>query len=166
MVTPGTSSGKPAASQQVRAMSPACGPSASVQPKMTSSTAAGSTSARPTSSFRTWAPRSAEWTLASPPFFLPTGVLTASTMYASAMCGSPLHDHGRAVSEQPLVDAQAYLGVLDLTALRLPPELPGQLADLRDGLRRNGFTEARQPAARVHRDPPAEGRVAVADQPL
>ena len=34
--------GRPAASQQVRAMSPACGPSVSQQPKITSSTAAGS----------------------------------------------------------------------------------------------------------------------------
>ena len=46
MVVPGTSSGSPAASQQVRAMSPACGPMASTQPKITSSTAAGSTSMR------------------------------------------------------------------------------------------------------------------------
>ena len=41
MVVPGTSSGRPAASQQVRAMSPACGPMVSTQPKMTSSTARG-----------------------------------------------------------------------------------------------------------------------------
>ena len=53
---------------------------------MTSSTAAGSTSARAISSFSTCAPRSAEWTSLSPPFFFPTGVRTASTMYASAMC--------------------------------------------------------------------------------
>jgi hypothetical protein len=80
MVTPGTSSGKPAASQQVRAMSPACGPRASTQPNTTSSTAAGSTPVRSTSARRTWAPRSAGCTLASPPPRLPTGVRTASTM--------------------------------------------------------------------------------------
>ena len=39
-VTPGTSSGSPAASQAVRAMSPACGPMVSTQPNTTSSTAA------------------------------------------------------------------------------------------------------------------------------
>ena len=41
-VTPGTASGRPAASQAVRAMSPACGPTVSTQPKTTSSTASGS----------------------------------------------------------------------------------------------------------------------------
>ncbi len=41
-VVPGTSSGRPAASQHVRAMSPAWGPMVSTQPKMTSSTASGS----------------------------------------------------------------------------------------------------------------------------
>ena len=40
-VTPGTWSGSPAASHAVRAMSPACGPTVSTQPKITSSTAAG-----------------------------------------------------------------------------------------------------------------------------
>ena len=42
IVVPGTSSGSPAASQQVRATSPACGPIVSTQPNTTSSTAAGS----------------------------------------------------------------------------------------------------------------------------
>jgi hypothetical protein len=32
----------------------------------------------------TCAPRSAGWIFAKPPFFFPTGVRTASTMYASA----------------------------------------------------------------------------------
>ena len=45
-VVPGTSSGSPAASQHVRAMSPACGPIVSTQPNTTSSTAAGSTPVR------------------------------------------------------------------------------------------------------------------------
>ena len=40
-VVPGTSSGSPATSQHVRAMSPACGPIVSTQPNTTSSTAAG-----------------------------------------------------------------------------------------------------------------------------
>ena len=79
-VTPGTSSGSPAASQQVRAMSPACGPTVSRQPKTTSSTAAGSTPERATSAFSTCAPRSAGWTAVRPPPRRPTGVRTASTM--------------------------------------------------------------------------------------
>ena len=45
-VTPGTASGRPAASQAVRAMSPACGPTVSTQPNTTSSTSAGSAWAR------------------------------------------------------------------------------------------------------------------------
>ena len=44
-VTPGTASGRPAASQAVRAMSPACGPTVSTQPNTTSSTATGSAGA-------------------------------------------------------------------------------------------------------------------------
>lgn len=79
-VTPGTSCGSPAASHAVRAMSPACGPTVSRQPKTTSSTAAGSTPDRSTSAFRTCAPRSAGWTADRPPFRRPTGVRTASTM--------------------------------------------------------------------------------------
>lgn len=79
-VTPGTSSGRPAASQAVRAMSPACGPTVSRQPNTTSSTAAGSTPDRSISAFRTCAPRSAGWTADRPPPRRPTGVRTASTM--------------------------------------------------------------------------------------
>lgn len=66
--------------REVRAMSPACGPIASRQPKTTSSTAAGSTPARATSAFSTCAPRSAGWIPLSPPRRRPTGVRTASTM--------------------------------------------------------------------------------------
>ena len=64
-VVPGTSSGSPAASQQVRAMSPACGPIVSTQPKTTSSTAAGSMPVRSTSALIECAPRSAGCTAAS-----------------------------------------------------------------------------------------------------
>ena len=80
MVTPGTWSGSPATSQAVRATSPACEPMVSQQPMITSSTAPGSMPVRSTSAFSTWAPRSAECTLASEPPRLPTGVRTASTM--------------------------------------------------------------------------------------
>ena len=83
-VTPGTSSGKPAASHDRRAMLPACGPIASTQPAMTSSTAprvdvdALEQAAPPA------APRSTGCTPASDPLRLPTAVRTASMTYASA----------------------------------------------------------------------------------
>jgi hypothetical protein len=80
IVTPGTDSGKPAASAQVLAMSPACDPIASMQPKMTSSMAAGSKSPRSVSVRMTWAPRSAGWVPAKPPLRRPTGLRTASMM--------------------------------------------------------------------------------------
>jgi hypothetical protein len=85
IVTPGTWVGRPAASQHVRAMSPACEPTVSQQPKITSSTAPGSTPVRSISALITCAPRSAECTDASPPPRFPTGVRTASTMYAWPM---------------------------------------------------------------------------------
>ena len=87
-VTPGTASGRPAASQAVRAMSPACGPIVSTQPNTTSSTASGSMSARASSARITCAPRSAGCAPASPPPRRPTGVRTASTKNASAISSS------------------------------------------------------------------------------
>src|SRR4029453_8316842 len=83
--TPGTCSGRPAASQQVRATSPACGPIVSQQPKITSSTAPGATPGRGTGPRSACAPGSAGWTRDRPPPRFPTGVRTASMMYASAM---------------------------------------------------------------------------------
>ena len=83
-VTPGTASGRPAASHAVRAMSPACGPTVSTQPNTTSSTASGSTPVRASSAAMTCAPRSAGCAPASPPPRRPTGVRTASTRNASA----------------------------------------------------------------------------------
>ena len=81
-VTPGTDSGSPAASQAVRAMSPACGPTVSTQPKTTSSTSAGSIPVRASRAAMTCAPRSAGCAAARPPPRRPTGVRTASMMYA------------------------------------------------------------------------------------
>src|SRR5579884_615149 len=66
-------------------MSPASPPTVSTQPKTTSSMAAGSTPVRSISARMLWAPRSAGWTLESPPPRLPTGERTASTMKASLM---------------------------------------------------------------------------------
>src|SRR3954465_5360854 len=81
-VTPGTSSGYPAASQESLAMLPACGPIASTQPAITSSTAPGSTSTRSNRPRHPAAPRSTGCTPASDPFRLPTAGRTASTTYA------------------------------------------------------------------------------------
>ena len=87
-VTPGTASGRPAASHAVRAMSPACGPTVSTQPNTTSSTASGSIGVRASSAVITCAPRSAGCAAASPPPRRPTGVRTASTMNASGIRAS------------------------------------------------------------------------------
>ena len=80
IVTPGTWSGRPATSHAERATSPACEPIVSQQPRITSSTAPGSTPVRRTSAAIECAARSAEWTPASAPPRLPTGVRTASMM--------------------------------------------------------------------------------------
>ena len=63
MVTPGTWSGSPATSHAVRATSPACEPMVSQQPRITSSTAPGSTPVRSISALIVCAARSAECTL-------------------------------------------------------------------------------------------------------
>ena len=85
-----------------------------------------------------------------------------------AVCASPSgrEEHRAAVAEEALVDREAGLGPLDLAALGLAPELPGDLADLGDRLGRHGLAEAGEPAARVHRDAPADRRVAVVQQLL
>src|SRR5437879_11803948 len=70
------------------------------------------------------------------------------------------------MAEQPLVDRHAHLGALDLTAVRLAPQLPGELADLGDGLGRDGLTEAGQPAAGVDGYAAAQGGVPVVEEPL
>jgi hypothetical protein len=46
------------------------------------------------------------------------------------------------VAEQTLVGGDADLGALDLTAGGLALELPGEFADLRDGLGRDRLAEA------------------------
>src|ERR671917_169858 len=57
-------------------------------------------------------------------------------------------DHRRTVPEQALVGGDADPGALDLATGGLALQLPGQLADLRDGLGRDGLAEAGQPARR------------------
>ena len=71
-------------SQHVRAMSPACGPMVSTQPKMTSSTARGSILRALDERLEHVRARGRPGApCESPPFRLPTGVRTASTMNAS-----------------------------------------------------------------------------------
>src|SRR5689334_4743795 len=84
-VVPGTVSGKPALSNALRAMLTAWSPTCVTAPAMTSSTSAGSTPVRVTSSDRLWARRSTESTSCSAPLALPfpIGVRTAPTMTAS-----------------------------------------------------------------------------------
>ena len=67
---------------------------------------------------------------------------------------------------RPWLAVIADPGALDLPAGGLPPHLPDELAHLGDGLGGDGLAEARQPPARVHRDPAPERGVAVAQQPL
>ena len=70
------------------------------------------------------------------------------------------------MAEQALVGGDADGGALDLAARRLALELPGQLADLSDGLRGDGLAEARQATGRVDRDAAADGGGAAAQQLL
>src|SRR5215207_9645285 len=70
----------------------------------------------------------------------------------------------RTVAEQALVGGDADGGALDLAARRLALQLPGQLADLRDGLSWDGLPEAGEPAGRVDRNAAADRRRAAAQQ--
>src|SRR5258708_35817217 len=70
-------------------------------------------------------------------------------------------DHRRAVAEQALVHREPDAGAFDLPLARRAPQLPGDLAHLRQRLGGNGLTEARQPAARVHRAATADDGRAV-----
>ena len=56
------------------------------------------------------------------------------------------------MAEEALVDGEAGGGALDLAAGGLAPQLPRDLAHLRDRLRGDGLAEAGEPAARVHGD--------------
>src|SRR5215213_2479932 len=84
MVVAGTSSGSPAASQALRATFTDCSPIWDTQPRITSSTSAGSTPLRSTSARSAAAPRSTACTPASPPLRRPTGVRTAPTITGSS----------------------------------------------------------------------------------
>src|ERR1700754_3006386 len=70
------------------------------------------------------------------------------------------------MSEQSLVRGDSHACAFDLAGTGLAPQLPRDLAPLRDRLRGDGLAEARQPAARVHRDAAAELGGARAQQRL
>ena len=59
---------------------------------------------------------------------------------------------------------QARLRAFDLPAARLAAQVPEDLADVRDARRAQRVALREQPAARVHRNAPADVRVAVIDQ--
>jgi hypothetical protein len=61
------------------------------------------------------------------------------------------------VAEESLVGGDADGGVFDLAAGGLAFELPGQFADLGDGLGGDGFAEGGQPAGGVDGDAAADG---------
>ena len=64
------------------------------------------------------------------------------------------------MTEETLVGGDADGGALDLAAVGLAPQLPGDLAHLGDRLRGDRLAEAGEPAARVHRDAAADASVA------
>src|SRR5438270_683765 len=80
-------SGRPAASQAVRAMLKDCSPTWETQPDTTCPTSDGSIPVRPTSDVRAVPSRSAGWTVERPPLRRPTGVRTASMITTSGMAG-------------------------------------------------------------------------------
>ena len=70
------------------------------------------------------------------------------------------------MAEQPLVGRDPQLRPFDLAPRGLAPQLPDQLANLGDRLRRDRLPETGQPAARVDRDASPDGGVAVAEEAL
>ena len=70
------------------------------------------------------------------------------------------------MAEQALIHRDARAGVVHLAAVGLATQLPGELADLGDGLGGDGLTEAGEAATGVHRHPSAQCRRATAQQSL
>src|SRR6266581_6699721 len=84
-VTPATETGRPASSAAIRATLRLSSPAWFAQPRYTSSTSAGSTPARRTTSRTTSAARSSGRTSFNAPRWRPIGVRTASTITASGI---------------------------------------------------------------------------------
>ena len=119
IVTPGTSSGNPAASHAVRAMSPACGPTWSMQPKITSSTVAGVHAGALDDRLQDVRAEVGGMHLRQ----RPAALADRGSCRVDDVClshRSPHTDHGGAVSEQPLIDRQSHLCIRHLSAFRLP----------------------------------------------
>src|SRR5205809_309809 len=94
MVTAGTSHGSPAAIHALRVTFTPCSPVCVTQPPKTSSIRRGSRPVRSSSPLTTAPSRSVGCSDDNLPFFLPIGLRTAPTMYASVMarslaCGLP-----------------------------------------------------------------------------
>src|SRR5690554_4451586 len=76
------------------------------------------------------------------------------------------NDRAAAVAEEALVNRKADVGAFDLASFGLAAELPGELANLRDGLRGDRFAEAGESAGGVHRHLATQLRHAITDQLL
>src|SRR3990170_1704674 len=125
IVTAGTSSCRPAASQAFRAMLRACSPVWETHPVMWSSTRAGSMPDRSTAALRTSARRSTGCQPDRLPLFLPTGLRTASTMTASRMGSSFREDYllaGNIFDATPRPSCRQPRGLAEVRA-RVGPEL-------------------------------------------
>ena len=68
------------------------------------------------------------------------------------------------MTEEANVGGDARLGAFHLAIASLAPQLPGEFADLGQGLGGHGFAEAGKPAAGVYRDAATDGRVPGAQQ--
>src|SRR5207247_5891890 len=92
-VRPATETGNPASRAAIRATFRLSSPAWFAQPRYTSSTKAGSTPARRTTSPTTSAPRSSGRTSLSAPWCRPIGVRTAPTITASVILEFPESPH-------------------------------------------------------------------------
>src|SRR5436305_9325905 len=149
-VTAGTSHGSPAAIHALRVTFTPCSPVCVTHPPNTSSMCMGSTPVRSSSPCSTAPSRSVGCSDDNLPFFLPIGLRTAPTMYASVMSGSLpscllcrlAHELGELPHGVDVADAEAAVegsaehlgsaalgGVLRVDA---PDHGTGQVADVLD----------------------------------
>ena len=137
-VVPGTVSGQPAASTALRATLIACSPTCMTQPRITSSTHAGSTPLRSTRAFSVSAARSTGCQSRSWPLRLPSGVRTASMITAVVMEATVTRDESR---RRPMAERRLK------KAPRLRAGAAG--ATLSRTLRRAGDVAVAEPASEV-----------------
>src|SRR5690348_5326149 len=94
---------------------------------------------------------------------------TSASLMRLSMCssrGSTRRDDAATVAEEALVDRETDARTIDLALPRRTAQLPRELAQLRDRLRRDRLAEAGEPAAGIHRDATAERGVALAQELL